>query len=100
MSLHPQVLEPAPEETARIARAIFPEGNLVMRIRDELAGLYSDQDFADLFPARGHAAACPWRLAVVIVLQFLEGLTDRQAAEAVRTRIDWKYCRATRGRTV
>jgi transposase len=92
MSLHPQVLEPAPEETARIARAIFPEGNLVMRIRDELAGLYSDQDFADLFPARGHAAACPWRLAVVIVLQFLEGLTDRQAAEAVRTRIDWKYC--------
>jgi len=91
MSLHPQTLEPAPEDTARVARAIFPEGNLVMRVRDELAGLYTDHDFSDLFPVRGQPAACPWRLAVVILLQFLEGLTDRQAAEAVRTRIDWKY---------
>jgi IS5 family transposase len=28
---------------------------------------------------------------LVTVLQFLEGLSDRQAAEAVRARIDWKY---------
>ena len=91
LPLHPQTLEPAPEDTARVARAIFPEGNLVMRVRDELAGLYTDHDFSDLFPVRGQPAACPWRLAVVILLQFLEGLTDRQAAEAVRTRIDWKY---------
>ncbi len=62
-----------------------------MNLRDELAALYTDQDFADLFPARGQAAECPWRLAVVTILQFLEGLTDRQAAEAVRGRIDWKY---------
>jgi hypothetical protein len=25
------------------------------------------------------------------VLQFVEGLTDRQAADAVRARLDWKY---------
>ncbi|MDP9371351.1 MAG: transposase, partial [Chloroflexota bacterium] len=91
MSYQPQPLTPIPDETSRVAQAAFPTGNLVMQLRDELAGLYTDQDFADLFPARGQAAECPWRLAVVTILQFLEGLTDRQAAEAVRSRIDWKY---------
>jgi transposase len=91
MSLHPHHLGPVPVGTARAAKAAFPSGNLVMGIRDELANLYTDADFADLFPARGHPAACPWRLAVVTVLQFLEGLTDRQAADAVRSRLDWKY---------
>jgi transposase len=33
----------------------------------------------------------PWRLALVTLLQFRENLSDRQAAEAVRARIDWKY---------
>ena len=53
--------------------------------------LYTDHDFADLFPTRGQPAACPWRLGVITILQFLEGLSDRQAADAVRSRIDWKY---------
>jgi transposase len=35
MSLHPQVLCPIPEETARVARAAYPKGNVYMRIRDE-----------------------------------------------------------------
>ena len=91
MSLHLHHLGSVPVGTARAAKAAFPMGNLVMGIRDELAGLYTDADFADLFPPRGHPAACPWRLAVVTVLQFLEGLTDRQAADAVRGRLDWKY---------
>ncbi len=91
MSYHPQPITPVPEETSRIARAVFPTGTLAMDVRDDLADLYTDEDFVDLFAARGQAAACPWRLAVVTILQFLEGLTDRQAAEAVRSRIDWKY---------
>lgn len=91
MSLQPQSIGAVPEETVRVARGTFPEGNLVMRLRDELDGVYTDADFQDLFPSRGQPAACPWRLAVVTVLQFLEGLTDRQAAEAVRSRLDWKY---------
>jgi Mg2+-importing ATPase len=53
MSLHPQALGPESEATARVARAIYPDGDLVMRVRDELANLYTDQDFADLFPTRG-----------------------------------------------
>jgi len=91
MSYQLQPITPIPDETSRIARAVFPTGTLAMDVRDELADLYQDQDFADLFATRGQAAECPWRLAVVTILQFLEGLTDRQAADAVRSRLDWKY---------
>ncbi len=62
-----------------------------MRLRDELGRVYSEEQFTDLFPANGHPAESPVALAWVLVLQFMEGLTDRQAAEAVRSRIDWKY---------
>ena len=91
MSLQPQALYCVPEDTARIARAIFPEGNLVMRMYDELDMLFRDADFADIFATQGQPAESPVRLALVTLLQFWEGLTDRQAADAVRTRIDWKY---------
>ena len=80
-----------PDQTALVARAIFPKGNPVMRLYDDLHMIVEDRDFADLFPARGRPAEAPVRLALATLLQFLEGLTDRQAADAVRTRIDWKY---------
>ena len=91
MSLHPQPIDPIPEETARVARAAFPKGNPYMRMRDELGVLYQDAAFAALFPARGQPAESPWRVALVLVLQYAEGLSDQQAATAVRGRIDWKY---------
>jgi transposase len=91
MSLHPDPLGPVPEETARIARAAFPKGTLYLRLRDDLGPIYDDPTFADLFPTRGQPAETPWRLALVTVLQFAENLPDRQAAEAVRSRIDLKY---------
>src|SRR5258707_15691722 len=84
-------IPPIPDETARVARAAFPGGTLCLQLRDALGPLYTDADFADLFPPRGQPAEAPWRLALVTVLQFVEGLSDRQAADAVRTRIDWKY---------
>src|SRR5205807_10539546 len=68
MSLKPHGLEPIPEETRRLMHR--------------------------LCPTRGRPAEAPWRLALVTVLQALEGLTDRQAADAVRTRIDWLYALA------
>jgi transposase len=98
--LRPQPLEPVPAETARVARAAFPDGNIYVRMRDALGSLYEDEAFAPLFPARGRPAEAPWRLALVTVFQFAEDLSDRAAADAVRSRIDWKYLRATRGRTV
>lgn len=91
MSHQYQPVNAIPAATARVAHAAFPDGNLVMRLRDEFYSLYCDQHFADRFPTRGQPAACPWRLAVVTILQFLEGLTDRQAADAVRRCLDWKY---------
>ena len=80
-----------PAETVRVARAAFPKGSLAIRVRDELGVCFRDEEFADLFPSRGRPALPPGRLALVLVLQFVEGLTDRQAAEAVRARIDFKY---------
>src|SRR2546426_11844794 len=91
MSLHPQAIPPIPEETARVAHIVLPKGNTYMHMRDHLGTLYQDQDFADLFPTKGQPAEAPWRLALISIMQYAEGLTDRQAAEAMRTRIDWKY---------
>ena len=91
MSLKPSRVAPVPELTARVAHAAFPKGNLYLAIRDELGTLFEDDQFSDLFPARGKAAFTPWRLAFITILQFAEGLSDRQAADAVRSRIDWKY---------
>jgi transposase len=91
MSLQPEEISPVPEETRRVARAAFPKGNLYLRLRDEIGTVFDDPMFAALFPARGQPAACPWRLALMMVMQFIEGLSDRQCAEAVRGRIDWKY---------
>lgn len=91
MSLLPSMIGPVPEETARIARAAFPKGNPYLKLRDELGTLFEDRDFIELFSKRGHPSYAPWRLALITVLQFLENLSDRQASEAVRSRIDWKY---------
>jgi transposase len=91
MSLQPQEVPPVPDETRRIARAAFPKGHVYIRMRDALGAIYHDQLFAPLFPTRGQPAASPWRLALAPIMPFAEGLSDRQAADAVRSRIDWKY---------
>ena len=91
MSLHPHVIAPVPEETARVARAAFPKGHPYLTFRDALGTIFQDEDFAALFPAWGQPGLPPWRLALVTIMQFRENLADRQAAEAVRARIDWKY---------
>src|SRR3954453_8833471 len=91
MSLRLQLFPPVPDDTARIAQAAFRRGNLYVLLRDRLGTVFADADFADLYPKLGQPAYAPWRLALVTLMQFREGLSDRQAAEAVRSRIDWKY---------
>lgn len=91
MTLHPRYIPDVPEETMQVAKAAFRKGNRYMQMRDELGTLFTDEQFEDLFPNVGHLAESPWRLALVTVMQFAENLTDRQAADAVRARIDWKY---------
>lgn len=89
--LRQDVIEPVPAETARVAHAIFPTGHRYIQLADELGTLFTDSLFSKLYPALGQPALPPWRLALVTMLQFAEGLSDRQAADAVRCRIDWKY---------
>jgi transposase len=92
MSLRPEPLPPIPDATAAAVRAAFPKGHLYVELRAEFGTLYDDRLFADLYPPQGRpVAVAPWRLALVMVMQYIEGLTDRQAADAVRRCMDWKY---------
>jgi transposase len=92
VSLRPQPpLPPVPEDTIRVAQTAFRRGNPYLFLRTRLGAIFADAAFADLYPTRGQPAYAPWRLALVTLLQFRESLSDRQAAEAVRGRIDWKY---------
>lgn len=81
-----------PPLTVRMARASNPRGTVAMWVRDRLDELFADEDFVDWYPSDGCRGLSPARLAMVSVLQYAENLTDRQAAEAVRCRLDWKYC--------
>jgi transposase len=91
MSLHPHLIAPVPEDTARVARAAFPKGHPSLTFRETLGTIFQDEDFASLYAHTGQPGFTPWRLALVTLMQFRENLADRQAAEAVRARIDWKY---------
>ena len=89
--LIPDYNQEIPESTVQVAQAAFPKGNPYLTLRDRLGTIFEDRDFIELFPELGQPALAPWRLALVTVMQFRENLTDRQAAEAVRDRIAWKY---------
>ena len=91
MSLIAQPIDPIPEHTATVAHQAFPQGTTVMHFRDELDCPYKDEDFKDLFGLQGQPGWSPWRLAMITVMQYMEDLSDRQAADAVRGRLDWKY---------
>ncbi|MFE5597532.1 IS1182 family transposase [Streptomyces sp. NPDC056549] len=80
-----------PQLTARVVRAAFPKGTLAIRIRETLGAVFDDAAFVEAFPARGRPAISPGSLALVSVLQYAEGLSDRQAADQVRARMDWKF---------
>ncbi len=89
--LSPRPLPPGPAETARIARAAFPQGHPYLAAAGALGEVFTGEAFAALFPRRDQPAFAPWRLAFATILQCAEGLADRQAADAVRARLDWEY---------
>lgn len=92
MTWRPHPLPPVPETTAAMVQAAFPKGNLSVDLRNEFGAIYQDDLCADLYADRGHPVeVAPWRLALITVMQYIEGLTDRQTADAVRRCIDWKY---------
>jgi transposase len=89
MSRKPAPLQPVPEETARVARAIFLKGNPSLTLRDQLGVIFQDDDCVDLSPNDGHPGLSPWRFALITIIQFHENLANRHAAEAVWACIDW-----------
>jgi transposase len=91
MSLHPRTSYHIPAETVWVAQVCFPKGHPYLLLSDAFGPVFQDHDFAELFPTRGQPAVAPGRLALITLLQFAENLSDRQAANAVRSRIDWKY---------
>lgn len=94
MSLHAPLGYAIPELTIQVARAAFPKGNPYMQMSDTLGPIATNPDFAALFPTTGQPAEAPAHLALITIMQFAEGLSDAQAADAVRARIDWKYALA------
>ena len=89
--LKPESMLKIPEETKAVAQKAFPKGNTYLKLHDELGPIFADGKFADLYPNLGQPAESPARLALVTIMQYMENLPDRQAVEAVRSRIDWKY---------
>jgi transposase len=73
----------------RVVRAVSPKGTLSIHLRDSLGAISQDELCEDVYPDRGQPASASRHLA--IVFQMMENLTDRQAADAVRNRVDWKY---------
>ncbi|WP_197946051.1 transposase [Phytohabitans suffuscus] len=94
MSVRLRSGEQVPSLTAQVARASNPGGTTAMWVKDRLNGLWGDEDFLDWYPRDGRPGLSPAQLATVCVLRFLLDLSDRQAAEAVRCRIDFKYALA------
>jgi transposase len=93
MSMQPQ---PWPEPAQEVTRAVLAmyagrRAPLPIVVRDELGELFADAEFAEAFSDRGPQGWSPGRLALVTVLQAVENLADRQAADAVRDKISWKY---------
>jgi transposase len=91
LSLNTPLFAVIPDETASVAKAAFPKGNRYLLLRDTFGPLFASADFAHLFSHTGQPAEDPARLALITILQFVERLSDTQAADAVRSRIDWKY---------
>lgn len=91
MSLNGPVIYIVPEDTEQVAKAAFPKGNRYLRLRDTFGALFANAEFHALFPREGRPAYDPARLALITIMQFMERLSDEQAADAVRGRIDWKY---------
>lgn len=78
-------------DAAAFCRALIEEGTIYTFLADHREELFKDEDFADLFPSgRGRPSTPAVLICSVMVLQALEGLSDRDALRALRTRIDWK----------
>jgi transposase len=91
MSERRNLFGPLPDDTARAARSIFNLGNIYLLIGDQLDQLLAEVNQVELDPTSSYPMSMVGLPALVTIFQFAEGLPDRVAADATRTRMDWKY---------
>ena len=95
MTLGRQLRRPdLPMVGARWCEAALPEGSVYRFLARERGRLFPPQLFADLFQPTGRRSVPPSILAVVLVLQRLEGLSDREAADRFAFDVRWRYAAA------
>lgn len=91
MSLKVQPPWPMPAETAAVGQVIMKAESPYRLIGDKLFDKINEVEYADLYSSEGKPGLSPVILAFVTVFQFMERLPDRQAADSLRIRMDWKY---------
>src|SRR5436305_3790479 len=91
MTLHRRDLAEIPADIAAVGQTLLPESNPYRVIGDHLADVLDDAHFAALYDTTGRAALSPSLLALVTLFPFMENIPDREAAEQVVVRLDWKY---------
>jgi transposase len=78
-------------DAGAFCRALVEDNSIYAFLADHREELFKDDDFADLFPSgRGRPSIPAAVVCSVMVLQALEGLSDRDAIRQLRNRIDWK----------
>jgi len=80
-----------PADTEAVGKVILEENSAYRLIGEKLFDKFHEQDFVDFYSVEGKPGISPVILAFVTVFQFMEKLPDRQAAESLRMRMDWKY---------
>jgi transposase len=86
-----QTIPSIPPEIVRSVRAVFGSSNFYLLVGDQLAAILAGLHVTGLLAAERPAALGVPVLALVTYFQFVEGLSDMQAADALRSRQEWKY---------
>ena len=85
------------DDVTRFCDESLPEGSIYRLLHVEREGLFPDEMFADLFQDRGRRSVPPSVVATVMVLQRLEGLSDRDAVERFAFDARWRYAAGVGG---
>ena len=91
MSAYSKTISHIPKETVRAASAVFGRSNFYILVGDHLEGILEELGRQQSLEEETISKVEDVMLALITFFQFVEGLTDIQAIDAVRTRTDWKF---------
>lgn len=82
---------------SRFCEETLPDSSIYMFLHRQRDVLFPDVMFADLFAAIGRRSVPPSVVAAVMVLQRLEGLSDREATDRFTFDARWRYAAGVGG---